>query len=279
MKSTYVFIAAVIILVQGCATPYSQFYFSRTGGMDITKDPTVIVTNEEPKLFRGSDKKKDVLAMRENGYKMVGYSSFNASNVDQNGAIAQAKKVHASVVLIYSQYRNTVSGVMPLTLPDIQTSTTSLYGNAYHSGGGSANYSGSATTTTYGSKTTYIPYSVNRYNYLATYWVKRKFRLGVFVIDLTPEIKKEVQSNKGALVIAVVKGSPAFQSDILEGDVLKSIDHTEIYDARGLSNIVAKYEGQNVVITIYRSGKLLRKEVQLKKCQWEREKRGGKRLN
>ena len=248
----------------GCTTPFSKFYFDQTGGRDITKDQKVIITNDEPKLFHGNDPEKDALSMMANGYVMVGYSSFNAANVNVNGAIAQAKKVHASVVLIYSKYANTVSGLLPLIIPDNETSTTSLYGNVYGSGGGWANYSGTATTTTYGSKATYIPYSVNRFDYLATYWVKQKRPiLGVWVKDLPPEIRSEIGSNKGVLVTVVVKNSPAFQSDILKGDILKRIDDTEIYNTESFTNTIRKHEGQKVIITVYRNGKLIRKEVQL----------------
>lgn len=203
--------------------------------------------------------------MMENGYAMVGYSSFNAGNVDEKGALLQAKKVNASTVIIYSKYTNTVSSVMPLTLPNTQTSTTSLYGNAYGSGG-YANYSGTATTTTYGSKTTYIPYSVNRSDYMATYWVKIKpLVLGVQVMDLTPELRNEIQSNKGVLVSVVVKGSPAFYSDILKGDILKKVGDTDIYDAKEFANAVSKHIGQKVMFTIYRNGTTIEKEVQLNK--------------
>ncbi len=47
--------------------------------------------------------------MMEDGYFMVGYSSFNGGNVDINGSLTQAKRVHASVVIVYSKYTNTVS--------------------------------------------------------------------------------------------------------------------------------------------------------------------------
>ena len=33
--------------------------------------------------------------MLEDGYDLVGYSSFNAANVGERGALNQAKKVHA----------------------------------------------------------------------------------------------------------------------------------------------------------------------------------------
>jgi len=45
---------------------------------------------------------------------------------------------------------------------------------------------------------------------------------GTHIKDLTPEIRQQIGSNKGMLVYAVIKGSPAFEADILKGDVLKN---------------------------------------------------------
>lgn len=263
MTRKILILLSTAFVIQGCAAPYSKYYYDKTGGVDITTNPRVIISKSEPKLYRGNDQEKDVQSMLENGYGMVGYSSFNGGNIDENGALLQAKKIHASVVIIYSKYTNTVSSVMPLTLPDTQTSTTTLYGNAYGSGG-YANYSGTATTTTYGSETTYIPYSVNRYDHLATYWIKLKpLILGVQVKELTPEARNEMQSNKGVLVIVVTKGSPAFHSDLLEGDIIKKVDDIDIYDGPELVKQVSEHAGQKVIFTIYRNGVILKKEVQL----------------
>lgn len=258
----YFFIILVFFL-GGCAAPFSQFYQDRTGGLDITKNPLFEVSQEKPKLFRGNDKDQDFYRMLEDGFGLVGLSAFNAGNVNINGAIEQAEKVHASVVLVYAKYTNTVSGEIPLTLPNTQTSTTSLSGSAFGSRG-FTNYSGTAYTTTYGSSTTYVPYSVDRHDYLATYWVKIKpGNLGVVWRDLTPELRKEIESNKGVVVIAVVKGSPAFYADILRGDIIRKVGDDEIYDLKSSQRIMAKYRGQKVVVYILRNGKEIQKEVQL----------------
>ena len=163
----------IAFLLQGCATPFARFYYDRTGSVDLTKVPSVVLPTGEPHVYRGNGPEQDALKMFEDNYNLVGYSSFNAGNVDENGAITQAKKVHATVVILYSKYTGTISGSIPLTLPNTRTSSTSLYGNAYGSGG-YATYSGTAYTTTYGTKTTYIPYTVHRSDYLATYWIKMK---------------------------------------------------------------------------------------------------------
>lgn len=180
-----------------------------------------------------------------------------------DNALTQAKAVQAELVLVYSKYTGTRSGVMPLTLPDTQTSTTTLSGSAYGSGGYGSFY-GTANTTTYGSKTMYMPYSVDRYDCLATYWIKMKPPIfGVYVRDLTPEIRQSIGSNKGLLVNAVVKNSPAFRADILKGDILRKIGDVELYDPASFREIVAKFAGQKVMVDILRDGKELQKEIQL----------------
>jgi hypothetical protein len=259
------FVVISSLFVSGCASPFAQFYFDKTGGLDITKKPYVILSNDTPKIFRGSDLNIDYQRMLEDGYGLVGYSSFNAGNVNENDAISQAKKVHASVVLIYSRYTNTVSGVVPLTLPDTQTSSTNVYGNVYGPGG-SGSFSGRANTTTYGTRTTYMPYSVNRSDYFASYWIKMKTPiLGVVAAELTPELRQKIGSNKGVLVIAVMKNSPAFMADILKGDILKKIEDTEIIDPKSFSETVHLFEGKKVNILIIRDDKEIPKEVMFNK--------------
>ena len=75
-------------------------------GVALTKLPIVIISADAPKLFRGNDLEVDCQqmledVMLEDGYDLVGYSSFNAANVGERGALNQAKKVHASVVILY----------------------------------------------------------------------------------------------------------------------------------------------------------------------------------
>lgn len=255
----------IFALLQGCATPFAQYYYDQTGGEDVTKLSTVVLSSSEPKVYRGTDQEPETLKMFEDNYGLLGYSSFNGGDVNENGAVTQAKKVKASVVILYSKYTGTESGTVPLTLPDTQTSSTSLYGNAYGSGG-YASYSGTAHTTTYGTKTTYIPYSIQRSDYLATYWIKMKPpRFGVHIRDLTPEIKQQIGSNKGMLIYAVIKGSPAFEADILSGDVLRKIGDISVYDEDSFQRAVTEHEGKEAPVTIFRGGKEITKAVKIRR--------------
>lgn len=254
----------ILILLQGCATPFAQFYYDQTGGVDLSKLPSVVLPTGEPQVYRGNDQDQDTLKMLEDNYSMIGYSLFNAANIDENGAVTQAKKVNASFVILYSKYTGSTNGSVPLVLPDTKTSSTSLQGSAYGSGG-YASYSGTAYTTTYGTKTTYIPYTVHRSDYLATYWIKMKSPIfGIHIGDITPEIKKRIGSNKGLLVFAVIKGSPAFEADILKGNVLRKIADISVYDQESFQRALSKYEGKEIIVTIFRDEKEIVKSVKLR---------------
>lgn len=233
----------------GCATnPYKDYYNDTTGGKfrrgELGPSPV------QPELRKGSDKNNDIMSMMEDNYLALGYSTFSAGDVGFNGAIKQAKLVGADVVLVYSNYLNAVTGNMPMSVPDSQTTYTNVSGQV-----GNSNYSGSGYSTTYGTKTMNIPYSVDRYDYFAGYWMKMPApKFGARVTDLTPEKRAEIGSNSGVLVIAVVKGSPAFKGDILAGDVIRKINKMEIASQDDYINALSKMAGK-VTVEIIRSGK------------------------
>lgn len=250
-----------IVFIAGCANPYSKFYNDRTGGINIAESSDLIMPIGKPKLIQGSNVEVDGLQMLENGYWLLGESSFNAGPINQNSAIAHAKKVHADTVIVYSRYTNTVSGSMPLTLPNSQTSYHS--GSIYGSGGGYANYSGSSTT--YGTSTTYMPYHVNRSDYYATFWIETKpMSLGIHLNNLTDELRRKVESNKGVYIVAVVKNSPAFNADLLNGDIIRKFNNIEVANASHFTNLMADNKKQQIELKIFRNGKTIVKQIQLK---------------
>jgi hypothetical protein len=151
-----------ILVLTACATnPFVRFYQDRTGGIDLAKSHRVVLPTGEPKVFQGSNPETDHQRMLEDGYNLIGFSSFNGANVNASDALIQAKSIYAEIVLMYSKYTGTRSGVLPLTIPDTRTSTTTLSGSAFGTGGYGSFY-GTANTTTYGTQTTYIPYSADR---------------------------------------------------------------------------------------------------------------------
>lgn len=252
------------LLFSGCVTnPYSHFYRDYTGGMGVAGNPMLVAPEKKPVLQRGLDPIEDGMEMMRNGYVLIGESSFNASSAAASNAKYHAQRVGAEIVLLYSQYTDTVPEVMPLTLPDTQKSITYGSASAYGSGGW-ANASGSSLTTTYGTKTTYIPYNVQRHNYRATFWTRSKpLAFGAEFRDLTAEQRRQIQSNKGAFVFVIVKGSPAFLNDILEGDIIRQINEIDILDARHAFEIIGNNKGKAVSLTILRNGEEVQKKFRL----------------
>ncbi|MBI4698479.1 MAG: PDZ domain-containing protein [Nitrospirae bacterium] len=262
-----------ILLFTGCAiTPYSRYYNDLTGGADLTQNKNVVLPTSNPGLVRGTNIQADLEKMIEDGYFLIGYSSFNSGAIDEGNAIYQGIRVHASTVMIYSRYTNTISGNLPLTLPDNKTLTTYSSGNIHSSGNiygyggsafysGNANYSGSSTTTIYGTKTMYLPFSVDRYDYLAVYYGKTKGTiLGAHVTDISQDDRKELQSNKGVKISLVVKNSPAYNNDFFRGDIIRRINSVEINDVKSYYDNILKFAGQKVRFEIIRNGNVLFKD-------------------
>ena len=259
MKKTFLF-CILLFGFSGCANPYAKFYNDLSGVENILENQNVIIPTNKPRLVQGSDIEKDHLRMFEEGYALLGVSSFNAGNVNPSAAVKHAAKVHAETVIVYSSYTGTISGSLPLTMPNTQTSYHS--GSIYGTGGGFANYSG--TSTTYGTQTTYMPYSVNRFDYYATFWIKLKqVTLGVVYENLTDELRRKIESNKGVFIIAVVKSSPAFENDLLAGDIIRKINNIEVADQKHFADLLTENKGQQIELEIFRDDKTIVKTIQL----------------
>ena len=79
--------------------------------------------------------------------------------------------------------------------------------------------------------------------------------------ELSAELKQKIGSNKGVVVTAVVKGSPAFDADILRGDILKQIGNHEISDPKMFGEATGRYAGKKVMVTLLRDAKEFTKEI------------------
>jgi len=97
--------------------------------------------------------------------------------------------------------------------------------------------------------------------------------LGVRYIILNKSIQKEndLPFDYGALVLrgekitdlAVVPGSPADKTDIVENDIILEINNEKITEKNQLSNIIVEYNaGDEVILKIWHKGE--DKEVKVK---------------
>lgn len=252
------------LLLAGCANGYEKFYQS-------VPPPTTgfAPVAGEPQLTSGTtDARETVIQMFQSGYGLVGLADFTGPAQDRAGAIAQAKKVGASLILVSQKFQNTVSGTIPLTLPTSTTSYTSGTANAYGTGGyASGTYSG--TTTTYGTQTTNIPYSVDRYEQTALFFAPLQRRgLGIFVAPLTDAQRQQIGTNQAVQIVAVRNGSPAFLADVLPGDYLASIDGKPVYDAASVAQAFTQAAGHAAQLALLHNGQKVSKSVPVPAAEW-----------
>jgi len=260
---------AVVIFVlslTGCAgvNGYSKFYQPLPGATPESIAQTRVAPPPETPLVMHSANPIDPKAFIRQGYAPIGYSSFNSGhNEPDSEAIDQAKKIGADLVVIANpSYTGSITSQIPLTQPTTTTSQTNGSATAYGPGGTVTAY-GNSTTTTYDSRTTYIPMTVSRYNYGAFYFIKRKFGFGVHWRTLNGGERQLLQSNNGLYVDIVVNGTPAFRSDILTGDIIESINGMKVYDMKMANDLLAQSKGKVITLTIYRNGHLIIKSVKL----------------
>lgn len=251
------------LAIAGCANPYAKFY---QGMPDARVSPNYVQSNEALKIFSTDDFKRDIKALIRKGYQPVGESAFNAGSdaVTETQLREQAAKVGAHAVLVSSKFTHSVSGAMPLTLPNTTTSYSSGSATAYGSGGSVTAY-GSGTTTTYGTRTTYIPYTVNRSDYNAVYFVKSKAKIGFLTEPLDDETRRKLESNSGVRIDVVVEGTPAFDADILPGDILVSFNSTAVRSVEHYQELLQSYSGDSVDLVLNRDGRIIKKTVAVRK--------------
>lgn len=248
------FAIIVIFFVSGCATSgYQKFYKSYS---DPKLDPNIASLEEgqTPKVFGTKDFKRDIRLLKAKRYIVVGESSFNGGYEDIRNAEKQAKLLGATLVLTNSEYTNTQSSTSTLFIPNTQTT--------YHSG---SVYSGSSTGTYNGTSTTYgstaVPYTTHqrRFDQTAVYLAKltKKLKFGVEVRDLSPEQRLAIERNTGALIDIVMENEPAFNSNIMAGDILVSIDGQKVINGSNAVQLMGSIpNGQpSSSLTIIRNGK------------------------
>jgi len=248
-----------ICLLDGCASGFEKFYTPAPVSGTFTPLPPP----PTPQLFgHSNDLQSDGKHLREQGYVLIGTSSFygpaNRSNAQQ--AVAEGKKVGAALVMVKSDYMDTLTGVVPFTTtgpPQVATVNTTGTINSYGSGGyATGTYNSTGTVTMPGATTTnYLPYSIPRNTFFASYWAKadpEKMRLGAYWIPLSDELRHRLQRNTGVQISIVVSGSSAFRANVLEGDIVEKINSEDVVDVAGFSSQLNRYAGQTVQLTVVR---------------------------
>lgn len=250
-------LAVFLGLAAGCTNPYHENYLSTLDKRNKEELSRILPPSGPPRLVTSGDLKADSLKMRENGYLLVGRAKFRSTMIDETQALDQARKSGAEVVLVNHKYVNSAAESVPIEqwIPgkEIDHNETTVVQD------GSATptviQKQSSTTVQGEFQTAYVEENMDYYDYAATFWAKAKPSLfGVLVKELDEKTKAMIGSNKGVLVRAVIKGSPAFMADILRDDVILSLGNDMVVDPDQFFDLMMRHQGEEVAVGLYRAG-------------------------
>jgi hypothetical protein len=224
VKSTKVAAFLAPLLITLTATPANandwEKYFTRLANPD-----QYIPSNVEPELQPSQGNiDADVEAMWKRGFAPIGYTSFSTGNGKISDAQRLAKKLRARYYIALTELTSSSVTNVPLTLPNSTTSTTNgNFSTTGTLGYNSGTYTG--TTTTYGTQTTYFPVRVNRYDKLGIYFAEvPRTGTGIRPRDLTKDEISKFETQRGFGVLYIRDGSPAYNANILPGDVVVKVN-------------------------------------------------------
>lgn len=264
---TYLVLVAGLAGLLACANPYVDNYQNTLSQWPGGEASRLLPGTGPAKLVTSANMQADTLAMMENGFLLVGRSTFRSTVIDENMALKEAERLGASVVLVGKEYVNSVTQSVPVTtwIPPAQVTYTERVTD--NSSMPQRGYDRIVTKTIEGEyHTRYVPQNVDYYAYSATYWAKSKPPIfGVLVQALDDGEKKSIGSSKGVVVKAVIKGSPAFDADILCDDIIVQMDDAAVPDPDGFFDMVITNAGKPVALQIVRNGNRLTKNLTIRK--------------
>lgn len=247
------------LAIGGCASGFQSFY-RPTASPELVQEMRANPPPAEPELRHAQFPVENAIrAAAIQGYRVMGHSSFNGAHGSDAAALAEGQRVGADLVLVFDpQHTGTRSGAVPITTPTAQTTYYSGTATAFGSGGSATAY-GSGTATTYGTHTTYIPFTVERYDFLAVYMVKIRIHVGWITRALTDVERRELGSNAGLYVVDLVNGSPGFVAGLLPGDIVTAVDGHPLDGTPASESYLKSHYGSPLTFTIYRNRAYLTK--------------------
>ena len=236
------FLILLMSTLIGCTSvnPYTETYIS-TPNVNISINDTKPETNSNIKIINSTNIKDDLINIYEDGYEMVGYSSFNTTDLSEKYVKDQALNVGATLVIYSKTFASQDSELEPMFL------------NGFCYGG----YYSSVNCT--GFDWQYVVRS--KYDYLATFWVKTNLtELGILVQDISVENRKELGINNGVEVNAIRKDSVA-RNEIALSDVIIKINGNDIKNKIDYRKIMTENKGKKINLEILRKNKIITKDL------------------
>jgi hypothetical protein len=230
-----------ILALTGCANGFEKHYHPAPPAGLVSVAPSLDPPPPKPAVYViSADIQEDAKRLAKDGYVFIGESSFVdlADRSREAQAVMQGKRVGASVVLFKSEFKDTRSDTIPYTVS-------------------SATKPGTGASTPPGGYSTFArEHSLDRDTFYASYWAKRdpnKIQLGLNYGPLSDALRQRLERNTGVQVDTVVRGTPAFNANFLEGDILLKMNGKDITDVSTLSSGLIHMGGQLVTFDLLRS--------------------------
>lgn len=276
-----------MLLLSACAGGYSQYYtpsnaFSpadlsaRRVAPPPVKPDLVLANWNSPDA--GSDLDAMMNAYARRGYALIGSSVFRSTHSQsETDAVEQGARIGADLaVVLPPRFAGTSTSVEPVTLPPPYWYGGGMYyygrgwygrpvgwrygPGPWHRGWHSGWY---GDWDWYGPETAWVPVTVSHNDYAALYFVKMRWRFGVLYTDLDDAARRAIGSNKGAEVSVVVDGSPAYNADIVPGDIIIALNGADVINAEDFNRRIEDPALKEVSVIIRRGERTLKKTIPL----------------
>lgn len=237
----FIFLFALSLLLtvaSGCLSNYYKEYYVSTQHSDhVFADDA----KEEVDL-KISTSPNDVIDLMEEGYSLIGQTSFYAPYTSFSCAIDAARKHHASLVLLDIQFKDTKEYNSITYVPSYSTSYTS--GHIY-TGYRTGSYSGTTTTTTLNAVP--VQYSVDFYNHNALFFRKiDPANCYGAVFNIPQRLPDEdIEAPVTLTLIAVIHHSQAERDGLKRGQRITTINDIPIRQRKDL----LPFERNEITIT------------------------------
>lgn len=253
MRATVFALATISLAASVSANDWEKFY---RPVVDMSQ--VIPSTSEVEQIPFTGNFELDTDTMWRRGYTVIGYSYFNSGNSKTKDALRLAKKLRARYIAIATELTSSQTSAVPITTPTTSTSYTSGTANVFGTGG-SATGTYSGTTTTTGTRTTYFPITINRFDKMAIYYAEvPKKGAGVMTRELNAQEVSQFETRRGFVIRSVRDGSPAYYADVLPGDIVLKINgiaaDNAAWDAAMATNLPIKIE-------LFRNGSMRQLEL------------------
>lgn len=211
MKKILFLTTILTTMLYGCSNAYKE-HFSGTDQYGWSQPVQYQETSVEDPQIISCPNTSEALIYRwmEQGYYFLGNSLFQGNDAFSSDLRSFAKEIKADLVAINKEFLKVNQRLEPFTRHEL------VGYSSYHDHKGRR-----VMVPNYTLVTDYYYTNYNIYAHHATFWKKgHGFGAGIFLREMSIDERQKAKSNFGAVVLTTVRGSAAFQANLLPGDLI-----------------------------------------------------------